>query len=464
MVFAADAEAFAPAVAAVTEPSTRRLFVRGAARYEEDFGSALDTPASARAEVAFKAIRPDSVAKYLFTSGSTGSPKAVINTHRMICANQAQVREMHGFLKEAPPTLLDWLPWNHTAGGNKLFFMALFNGGTLYIDDGNPTPAGMLRTVRNLKDVSPDWYFNVPKGYEALLPHIERDTELARNFFSKLKMLWYSSAGLAQHTWDALQRVAVETVGERIMIGAGLGATETAPTALVCTWPQPYANNIGLPCPEMILKLVPMDGKLDARVKGPNITPGYLHAPEQSRAAFDEEGYYRFGDALRPANPDDIGAGFLFDGRTAENFKLDTGTWVAASALRTRFIDHFGACVRDVAIAGPNRSFLTALVFPDFDALREIAQAEAGVNLETLLVDPGVVSHLGKKLAALAAESTGSSNLIKRLMLVAGSPSPDAGEVTEKGSLNQRAVLANRADLVEELYRGSSRVIGLARD
>ena len=461
MVFAADAGRFLPAIEATAPANTRRLFTTGGATPGEDFATALSTVPTEAVDRAFAAITPDTVAKFLFTSGSTGSPKAVINTHRMICSNQVMTRETFAFFKDEPPMLLDWAPWHHTAGGNKLFFLPVFNGGTLHIDDGNPTPAGIDRTIRNLKDVSPNWYFNVPKGFEALIPHLERDADLRRSLFADLKMLWYAGAGMAQHTWDALERLAVQTTGQRVVIGTGLGATETAPVALCCTWPQERAGNIGLPVFGVSLKLVPLDGKLDARVKGPNITPGYWNAPQLTADAFDEEGYYRFGDALRPADPQDLSAGFLFDGRTAENFKLDTGTWVSTGALRTRFIDHFGGLVRDVAIAGADRAFIGALVFPDLDGLRALSGLGADAAPERLFADARVVAEFRSRLRSLAEASTGSSTLIRALLLVDPPPSLDSGEMTDKGSINQRAVLRIRAAAVEELYRGSPAVISL---
>jgi len=378
----------------------------------------------------------------------------------MITSNQITTRETFLYFKDEPPVLLDWAPWHHTAGGNKLFFIPVFNGGTLHIDDGNPTPGGVEKTVRNLKDVSPTWYFNVPKGFEALVPHLECDADLRRTMFADLKMLWYAGAGMAQHTWDALDRLAVEATGERIVIATGLGATETAPVALMCTWPQDRAGNVGLPCRGISLKLVPLDGKLDARVKGPNVTPGYWNAPELTAAAFDEEGYYRFGDALRLADPEDITAGFLFDGRTAENFKLNTGTWVSAGALRTRFIDHFGGLARDVAMAGADRPFIGALVFPDLEGLRRLSGSGGDATPGQLFAHARVRAELRARLASLEQQSTGSSTHVRRLILVDPPASLDSGEVTDKGSINQRIVLRNRADLVDELYSGSDRVIG----
>ncbi len=459
MVFAADREAFEPAIDAVAGQSVRRLYGRGAEGPDEDFSAALATEPTEAVDTAFAAITPDSIAKFLFTSGSTGTPKAVINTHRMICSNQIMTRETFAYFKDEPPMLLDWAPWHHTAGGNKLFFIPVFNGGTLHIDDGNPTPAGVEKTVRNLRDVSPNWYFNVPKGFEALIPYLDGDAELRRSLFRNLKMLWYAGASLAQHTWQALDRLAIETVGERIVIGTGLGATETAPAALMCTWPQERAGNVGLPCAGVSLKLVPMDGKYDARVKGPSITPGYWNAPELTAKAFDEEGYYCFGDALRFADPDNPAEGLVFDGRTAENFKLDTGTWVNTGALRNAFTDHFGTVVRDLAVAGADRPFLSALVFPDIGEVRAISGLGADAEPEALFARESVRDLFRTRLQEFAAASTGSSNRIVRMLLVDPPPSPTTGELTDKGSVNQRAVLANRAELVEELYAGSPRVI-----
>ena len=462
MVYAADADRFRPAIEAVA-PDIPRLFSTGAQAGETTFADALATAATDDVDKAFAAVTPDTVAKFLFTSGSTGTPKAVMNTHRMICSNQAMCLEVFAYFRTEPPVLLDWAPWHHTAGGNKLFFLAIFAGGTLYVDDGNPTPEGVVKTVRNLKEISPNWYFNVPKGFEALIPYLEEDRQLRESLFRDLKMFWYAGAGMAQHTWEALERLAVETVGERIIIGAGLGATETAPAALMCTWPAERAGNVGLPCPGMNLKLVPFEGKLDARVKGPNITPGYWNAPELTAKAFDEEGYYCFGDAVRPVDPEDISAGFYFDGRTAENFKLDTGTWVATGALRTHFIDHFGGAARDVAIAGADQPYLSALVFPDFGALRRIAGTDE-TDHASLIENNAVRAFFAEKIQSLAEQATGSSTLIRKLVLVDPPPSMDAGELTDKGSINQRAVLRNRADIVDGIYAGTLETIAIAGD
>lgn len=461
MIYAADARPFQAAIDAVSGADTKLLFGKGAQSAAESFDTAAATPATDAVDKAFAKITPDSVAKFLFTSGSTGTPKAVMNTHRMICSNQAMARECFAYFKEEPPVLLSWAPWHHTAAGNKEFFIPIFNGGTFYIDHGNPTPKGIETTVRNLKDISPTWYFNVPKGYEALIPFLEKDDQLRQTFFKDLKMLWYAGASMAQHTWDDLERLSAQTLGQRVLLATGLGATETAPACMFCTWPVEIAGNIGLPAYGVKLKLVPMDGKLDARVKGPNITPGYWNAPELTAKAFDEEGYYCFGDALRLADEDDVSAGFFFDGRTAENFKLDTGTWVATGALRTDFINHFGTLVKDVAIAGADRPYLSALVFPNFEDLHNISGLDHHALPHVLFTHPTVVEAFQEKLKSLAAQSTGSSTLIRKIVLMYPPLSMDAGEVTDKGSVNQRAVLRLRADSVDAIYNGTAEAISI---
>ncbi len=462
LVFAADGKPFDLAIRSVVPARTPVVTVTNplALRPNIPF-SDLDSPRPTEAaDAAHETVGPDTVAKFLFTSGSTGSPKAVINTQRMMTANQEMVRDCFAYMVEEPPIVLDWAPWNHTAGGNKVFNMVLYNGGTLYIDDGRPTPAAIAKTVRNLRDVSPTWYFNVPKGYEELIPYLEEDAELRERFFSRLKMMMYAGAGLGQHTWSALERLAVQATGKRVLLVTGLGSTETAPFSMMCTVDQRIAGNIGLPALGIELKLVPTDGKLEARLKGPNITPGYWRDPERTEEAFDEEGFYRLGDAFRFVDPDDAAKGFYFDGRIAENFKLNTGTWVNAGALRAKLVDALGGLARDAVITGLDRDFVGAIVIPDLAACRVLA---AGTTEETpvadLLDDDRVRADFGVRLAALARESTGSSTLVRRIILFSGVLSIDRGELTDKGSLNQRAVIANHPDLVEEIYEGSPRVI-----
>ena len=305
------------------------------------------------------------------------TPKGVINTQRMLCSNQAMIGAGFAFVADEPPVVVDWLPWSHTFGSNHNFNMVLVNGGSLYIDDGNPTPPGVPKTARNLREIAPTIYFNVPKGYEALVPHFRADETLRRNFFSRLKVLFYAGAGLNQTTWDDLTKLAIETTGERIIFLSSLGSTETSPLALACTFDFDRPGNIGLPAPGVELKLVPNEGKLEARLRGPHITPGYWRQEQLTRDAFDEEGFYKIGDALKFADPADPGKGFLFDGRIAEDYKLSTGTWVSVGPLRARFIDHFAPYVRDVVFAGPDRDDIVALVFPDIEACRKLAPEHA---------------------------------------------------------------------------------------
>jgi feruloyl-CoA synthase len=371
----------------------------------------------------------------------------------MLCANQAMIRCGLAFVADEPPVIVDWLPWNHTFGSNHNFNLVLHNGGSLYIDDGKPLPGAIDTTARNLRDIAPTIYFNVPKGFEMLLPHLTADRALRENFFSRLKVMFYAGASLSQHVADAIQRLAVETTGERVMFLASLGSTETAPAAVACCWESERSGNIGLPLPGVELKLVPRDGKLEARLKGVNITPGYYKAPQLTADAFDDEGFYKIGDAVKFADPADPSKGLLFDGRLAEDFKLATGTWVSVGPLRAAFIAHFAPLVRDVVLAGADRDDITALVFPDADACRKLApDLAADAAVATLLADKRVRAEFARLLDTLLQASSGTSSRICRAILLAELPSLDIGEMTDKGSINQRAVLANRAALVEDLY------------
>ncbi len=454
LVFAADGNAFGKAIAACV-PDDVELVVAAnppADRKATLFADLIGAEDAAAVAEAHARVTPDTIVKFLFTSGSTGTPKAVVNTHRMLCSNQAMVAAGFQFVTEEPPVVLDWLPWSHTFGGNHNFNMVLTQGGSLYIDDGNPTPPGVPKTARNLREIAPTIYFNVPKGYEALVAHFRADETLRKNFFSRLKVLFYAGAGLNQTTWDDLTQLSVETTGERVIFLSSLGSTETAPLALACTWEFDRAGNIGLPCPGVDLKLVPNEGKLEARLRGPLITPGYWRQEHLNRDAFDEEGYYKLGDALKFADPDDPAKGLLFDGRIAEDYKLSTGTWVSVGPLRARFIDHFAPYVRDVVLAGPDRDHIGALVFPDIEACRKLAGLGPEATPERIVADAKVRAKFAELLAGLATQSQGSSTRVVRLILMAEPPSMDKGEMTDKGSINQRSVLANRADLVELLY------------
>jgi len=455
LVFAANGVAFARAIVAAVPPDVEVIVAANPPndRPTTALAELLDARPTPDVDTAHARVGLDTIAKILFTSGSTGHPKGVINTQRMLCANQAMIRSSLAFVADEPPVIVDWLPWNHTFGSNHNFGLVLDNGGSLYIDEGRPLPGAFAASVRNLHDVAPTIFFNVPKGFEMLLPHLNRDRILRDKFFSRLKVLFYAGAGLSQHVFEAFQRLAIDSAGERIIFLSSLGSTETAPAALACSWDSERAGNIGLPMRGVELKLVPRGGKFEARLKGANITPGYWRAPHLTADAFDEDGFYKIGDALKFEDPHNPGKGLLFDGRIAEDFKLATGTWVSVGPLRATFVAHFAPLVRDVVLAEADRDHVAALIFPDIDACRELAPNHAAdVPAAVLLADSRVIREFARLLDSLAAGSSGTSNRVSRAMLLAEPPSLDIGEVTDKGSINQRAVLAHRAALVEELY------------
>ena len=457
LVFASDGTAFARAIDATVPAGLEVAVARNPlpGRATTPFTALAATPASFAVDAAFARTGPDTIVKFLFTSGSTGAPKAVINTQRMWCANQAQIAGALAYFQDDPPVIVDWAPWHHTAGGNHDVGLVLHNGGTFYIDDGKPLPGAIEATVRNLREVAPTWYFTVPKGYEALLPYLRADAQLRRTFFSRLKVLWFAGAGIQQAVFDEIKRLAVETCGERIAFLTGVGSTETAPCALARTFESDIASNMGVPAAGLTLKLVPHEGKYEARVKGPNVTPGYWRAPELTAKAFDEEGFYRLGDTFTFADPADPARGLLFGGRLAEDFKLATGTWVHVGPLRAGVMEGLAPLARDVVIAGLDRPDIGLLIFPDTAACQRVLSHPAA-DAAALIRDPGVIGEFRRRLARLATAATGSSNRVVRALLLAEPPSLDAGEVTDKGSLNQRAVLARRAASVETLYAAPS--------
>ncbi len=466
LVFADRGAPFAAAIEAALDPSVPVVSVadpvpgRDTRRYA-DLAATDPTPA---VEAAFAATGPDTVAKFLFTSGTTGSPKAVIQTQRMLCANQAMIADCYAFMQDEPPVLVDWAPWNHTASGNKVFNLTIWHGGTYYIDEGKPAPGKFAETIRNLREISPTWYFNVPLGYEMLVEAMETDDTLRRSFFRDLNLMMYAGAGMAGHTWDRLQEMAEGTVGARILLCTGLGSTETAPFALKCMEPQDRPGNVGIPSQGVTLRLVPAQGKLEARLKGPSVTPGYWRNPELTAAAFDEDGFYRLGDALRFAEPGNPAAGFFFDGRIAENFKLGTGTWVAVGPLRAALVDAMAGLIRDAVIAGEDRDELGAILIPSMAEVRAFVAPDDALSDAEVLAHDKVRAAVARRLAALAASASGSANRIGRAVFLDGAPSLDRGEVTDKGSINQRAVLRHRADLVDALFSEDPRVIRAATE
>jgi feruloyl-CoA synthase len=386
------------------------------------------------------AVAPDHVAKILFTSGSTGTPKGVVNTHRMLSANQQMLRQCWGFLEHVPPVLLDWLPWNHTFGGNHNFNMVLRNGGSLYVDEGRPTPDLIERTVANLREVSPNAYFSVPAGYGMLLPYLEKDPELARSFLRELRLVFYAAAALSQDVWDRLVRLSMAHLGRRLSLTSGWGSTETAPLSTTAHFAVDRAGVIGLPVPGVEVKLAPMASKLELRVRGPNVTPGYFKAPDLTREAFDGEGFYRTGDAGRLLDPNQPEKGLVFEGRLAEDFKLGTGTWVQVGILRTNVLAACAPALQDLVVCGHGRDQIGILAWPNPSAGGGLAGEAAALDV------------VRRGLAAHNRNHPGASTRIARVHLMAEPASIDANEITDKGYVNQRAALERRADLVQRLF------------
>ncbi|MDB5629329.1 MAG: feruloyl-CoA synthase, partial [Tardiphaga sp.] len=454
LVFVDDADAFADALAKNVPDECEIVASRGVVpgRRITTLAELRATPERADIDAVHAAIGPDTIAKFLCTSGSTGNPKAVINTQRMLCANQVMIRETLAFLKDEPPVIIDWLPWNHTFGGNHNIGLTLYNGGSMYLDEGKPTPAGIHQTIRNLREISPTVYFNVPKGYESLLPYLRDDAPLRKAFFARLHAMFFSGAALSSHVWDSLDALSVQETGARVPMLTGLGATETAPFFMSVAPHTSRSGHIGLPVPGNVAKLVPNQGKLEVRCQGANVTPGYWRQPALTAQAFDEEGYYKLGDALKLASPDDFALGLDFDGRISEDFKLGSGTWVSVGPLRARFVATCAPLVRDVVIAGINRDELSAIVILDLDGCRTINPALPANDIAAAASDPLVRAAFKRSLARFAAGATGSSTRIARAVLLDTPLQIDAGEVTDKGSINQRAVLEHRAALIEDIY------------
>ena len=453
LVFAADASRYGKAITAAVGTDIEVVLTRGTldGRSTTPLAELLATPATAQVEAAIQATGPDTIVKFLFTSGSTKLPKAVINTQRMWCANQQQMLQSMPVLASEPLVLVDWLPWNHTFGGNHNFGMVVYNGGTLYIDDGKPTPALMAETLRNLREIAPSVYFNVPTGFEAIANAMKTDDVLRKTLLSRVKMFFYAGASLAQPVWDSLYESQEKEVGERIVMTTGLGMTESGPFAIFVTNPNVKAGDLGVPTPGMDIKLVDMGGKTEVRYRGPNITPGYWRDPKETAAHFDEEGFFCSGDAVRWIDETDVHQGLQFDGRIAEDFKLATGTFVSVGPLRAKIVTAGAPYIQDVVLTGINLKEVGAMVFPT-QAVRALSGLTASAPMADVLASPPVIAHFQQVIDELARSATGSAGRIARLCLLAEPPTLDRGEVTDKGSINQRAVLTHRAETVEALH------------
>lgn len=457
LVFASDVSRYGKAIATVVARDIEVVLCNGEldSRTSTTFDSLLATTATKQVDAAMQATGPDTIVKFLFTSGSTKLPKAVINTQRMWCANQQQLRQSLPLLAEEPPVLVDWLPWSHTFGGNQNFGMTLYNGGTLYIDEGKPVAAHIGETLRNLREVAPTIYFNVPTGFEAIASAMQTDLDLRRNLLSKLKMFFYAGAALAQPILDSLYASEEAEIGERIVMTSGLGMTESGPFSIFVTNFNLRSGDLGLPAPGLELKLVPTDGKVEVRYRGPNITLGYWRAPEETAAHFDGEGFFCSGDALKWIDDTNIHLGLKFDGRIAEDFKLATGTFVSVGPLRGKIVAASEGMAQDVVITGLNMHEVGAMVFPNVKACRALSSLPDTAPLEEVLTSVPVEAHFQRLLDELAKTATGSANRIARLCLLSEPASLDVGEITDKGSINQRAVLAHRKDIVDAMHKGT---------
>jgi feruloyl-CoA synthase len=394
----------------------------------------------------------ETIAKFLFTSGSTGMPKAVINTHGMICSNSQMKRQVAPCLVEEPPVMVDWAPWNHTAGSNSNFSIILHNGGTLYIDPGKPTAALFGRSLELLRRVAPTIYFNVPRGYELLIPHLESDRTFREHFFRRLKFLWYAAASMQPATWFDLERLAVEAVGHRILTVTGLGMTETAPIALFGNVQASGPGVVGIPVPGVELKLIPHDDSFEVRYRGPNVTPGYWRDAKATEAAFDEQGFFCSGDLLSLIDPERPKAGLRFNGRINEDFKLSSGTKVSAGKLRLDSLDALRPLANEVVVCGADRNDVRILVFPDWEVCAAAAGLDRAATPAEIASSPALRAVFHERLVKLAASGTGSSNRIVAALLVEVAPSSAAGELTEKGTVNSRALQRNRPELLDSLY------------
>jgi feruloyl-CoA synthase len=455
VIYVSDAARYAAALAAIRDLHNAVLVVAESSARPEGalpFSSLLAQPDEDAVAHAYSRVGPDTVAKILFTSGSTSEPKGVINTQRMLCSSQQAKGQVWPFLKSTPPVLLDWLPWNHTFGSNHNLNLILAYGGTLYVDGGKPMPGMFDASIANLREVSPTLYLNVPRAFDMLVPALRNDAALRKVFFSRLQVIFYAAAALPQHLWEALIDISRQELGHAIPMVTAWGSTETSPLATDCHYQAERSGVIGLPTPGTTLKLVPNGEKHEVRVKGPNVTPGYFRQPELNAKAFDEEGFYLIGDAVRFADPERPQQGLVFNGRVAEDFKLSTGTWVSVGNLRVKAIELLAPIAQDIVVAGHDKDAPCFLVFPNSAACRQMAGLANDAPLADALAHDAVRSHLKQGLARLQQAGSGTSTFAERALLMADPPSVDGGEITDKGYINQSAVLKNRAALVGRLY------------
>jgi feruloyl-CoA synthase len=455
LVFASNGATFGRAIQSTLAAEVKVVLADGSieGRHTLRFDDLLHTLPTEAVDANHATITGDSVAKFMFTSGSTKLPKAVIVTHSMWSTNLQQMNQSMPVLTEDPLVLVDWLPWNHTFGGNHNFGTVIFNGGTFYLDEGKPTAKGMAETLRNLREIAPTVYFNVPTGFEVIAEAMKTDDLLRKNLLSRVRMFFYAAAALSQPIWDSLFESAEREVGERIVMNTGLGMTEGAPYCIGVNSPDVKAGYLGVPTPGLELKLVPVAGKTEVRYRGPNITPGYWRSPDATQASRDEEGFYCSGDAVLWIDANDPHQGLKFDGRIAEDFKLSTGTFVSVGPMRAKIIAAGAPYVQDVVITGVNLKEVGALIVPT-PTCRALSGLPEGASLQAVLESAPVQQHFQRIINQLASTSTGSATRVARMHLLHEPPSLDSGEITDKGSINQHAVLKQRAALVDALHAG----------
>ena len=455
LVYAADGERFSKAFAALDLGGAAVVVSANAGPGQELLSDLMKTEPGHAVREAYAAITPETIAKVLFTSGSTGMPKGVITPHSMLTSNVVAMGQIWPFLAERPPVLVDWLPWSHTFGGSHNFNTVLLHGGQFWVDAGKPVPGLIEQTVLNLKEVAPTISFNVPRGYDVLMPYLQSDAQLRENFFGNLDMLFYAAAALPPALWAKLEELSIKARGDRVAMIASWGSTETAPAAATVHWLIEKAGVIGVPLPGTEIKLTPSGTKMELRVKGANVTPGYWRRPELNADAFDEDGFFKMGDAGKLEDPDDPAKGLVFDGRTAENFKLMSGTWVHAGELRLKAIDAGWPVIADAVLTGHDREEIGLLIFPNAGGCASLVEDASGdLPLPELVARPEVREALRDGLKKHNAENGANSRRFAYALILTEPPSIDANEITDKGYVNQRAVLDNRPDQVARIYAG----------